>query len=93
MGRLLRKGDLPADERGAVTVPVLAQALTAELSTPVDLETVRQLARQSKRFHLDGELVRTTRARTGGVDGAPPDILYHACTEEQVQHYLSERAT
>src|SRR5262245_7597684 len=53
MGRLLRGGDLPADDGGAVTVPILAQALTAELGTPVDLETVRALARHSKRFSLD----------------------------------------
>jgi RNA:NAD 2'-phosphotransferase (TPT1/KptA family)/8-oxo-dGTP pyrophosphatase MutT (NUDIX family) len=88
MGRLLRSH--PSDDRGFVSLPELAQRLSLELKQDVALEQVRQIAERGRRFELADGMVRAIR-RSHPVSNSP-DILYHACTAEQVERYVAEGA-
>lgn len=93
MGRLLRSDPAEADERGYVPVADLARALAREAGAPVADEVVREVALRGRRFQLEGDLVRARpkgASPSGGVQ--TPDILYHACTGEQVARYLEAGA-
>ena len=41
---------------------------------------------------MDGDRDRVGSGTGRLVRAGPPDILYHACTEDHVQHYLREGA-
>lgn len=89
MGRILRAPNGPVtDPRGFVPLADLAEYLSLELKTPVDNEQVRQIAERGRRFELFDGAVRAVR-RNHPVHQAP-DILYHACTSEQVERYQQE---
>lgn len=89
MGRLLRSEDGPkADARGFVHLDLLIPALKEELGRDVEPDRVRLVAERGRRFELVGEEVRASR-RVPLPNGAP-DILYHACTAEQVERYQAE---
>src|SRR5690606_20073852 len=59
---------------------------------------VRRAAQRGKRFELRGDAIRARGAPRGQPpqrkepSAGPPDILYHACTDEQVRQYLAEGA-
>lgn len=89
MGRLLRSDDGPkADSRGFVALEVLVVALQEELGRDIAPDRVRLVAERGRRFELVGDEVRASR-RSQLTNGAP-DILYHACTSDQIVRYQEE---
>ncbi|MEZ4238156.1 MAG: NUDIX domain-containing protein [Myxococcota bacterium] len=88
MGRLLRS-DPNGGDSPFVAVERLAELLSIELHDDVALDDVVRVATHSRKFELgqDRTTVRTTR-RAAPTTVAAPDILYHACTAEQVARYV-----
>lgn len=89
-------GSLEPDAQGFVEVEALAQALSKLLRTPVEAEAVRRVVAGAKikRFELDGDRIRAMSRgeERRDVDHRrvqPPDILYHATTDEQVERIVS----
>jgi RNA:NAD 2'-phosphotransferase (TPT1/KptA family)/8-oxo-dGTP pyrophosphatase MutT (NUDIX family) len=95
IGRLLRASEGPdRDPDGFTTLHALCSSLASDLGRAVDPDQVRAAVRRSKRMELveDGRV----RAVRRGPDRAavpihlPPDILYHACTAEQLVRYRAD---
>lgn len=105
LGRVLRSEHLGgAGEQGFVPLPTVAERLSAELGRPVDPDLVRRTASRGRAFQLEGERVRLAGKAWRGPAPRPaprqapeaqrppssPDILYHACTQAQVELYLRD---
>lgn len=89
LSRLLRDRTLTTDARGWADVVVAAATLSAELSQEIGPELLMRIAGDGRRLELrDGRV----RARRRERPVHPPDILYHACTQDQVERYLREGA-
>ncbi len=91
-------GELEPDENGFVEVEALCVAVSRLLRLEIVIGDVHRIVEHSdvRRFELRGAEIRASRSgassrsvRSGG--GAskvtPPDILYHACIQPQVQEY------
>lgn len=90
LGRLLRSDAITQrDADGYVPFETLAHLLAGEVGVAVDVGVVRRAAERGRRFEVIGECVR---AMSKGQLPAPsaPDILYHACTADQVRRYRQE---
>ncbi len=104
LGRVLRSDELgDMDEQGFVRLHVVAQRLAAEFGREVDPELVRRTATRGRAFQLEGDAVRVASRgwkHQPPPDGGPvprqpassPDILYHACTADQVEAYVRDGA-
>jgi RNA:NAD 2'-phosphotransferase (TPT1/KptA family)/8-oxo-dGTP pyrophosphatase MutT (NUDIX family) len=103
LGRVLRSEELSgADEQRFVPLSAVAQRLTTELGRPIDPDLVRRTAARGRAFQLEGDGVRVAGRARGPAAAQPqpqamaqrpptsPDILYHACTAEQVEQYVQE---
>lgn len=93
LGRILRSDAVDADDEGFVPLEVARARLSRELGEEIAAERVRQVVARSRRLEVDGDRLRAAR-RPGAPPPPPPvpDILYHACTAEQVQRYLEQGA-
>jgi RNA:NAD 2'-phosphotransferase (TPT1/KptA family)/8-oxo-dGTP pyrophosphatase MutT (NUDIX family) len=82
-----RKTSFLADNLGYVSLEALRVALSEELGAEVTTDTLRRVVRRARKLELKGDAVR--HRDRGAPDGAqgPPDILYHACTAQQVRAY------
>jgi 8-oxo-dGTP pyrophosphatase MutT (NUDIX family)/RNA:NAD 2'-phosphotransferase (TPT1/KptA family) len=90
MGRLLRADAGPdADGQGYVPLEQIAGRLTDELVFDVQVDDVLRVAARSRKFELSSDRsgVRPMR-RSQPAPVSTPDILYHACTADQVERYL-----
>ncbi|MCA9494904.1 MAG: NUDIX domain-containing protein [Myxococcales bacterium] len=93
LGRLLRTDDANGSSDGGprrLTLDEAAARIGEQLDIDVTPDLVRQAATRGKRFEVHRDEVRLRRGRPNGPGSSPPDILYHACTEEQVRTYLAE---
>jgi 8-oxo-dGTP pyrophosphatase MutT (NUDIX family) len=70
-----------------VSLEALRQALSEELGAEVTTETLWRVVRRARRLELKGDAVRTRDQAGGHRLHATPDILYHACTTQQVRSY------
>jgi len=87
--------DLTLDDQGYADLDGLARGLGQLMRCRVTVDAVIDLVRGSKvlRFEVDGNRIRAVRDRHPTSRKPPkprpssPDILYHACTDEQVEVY------
>jgi RNA:NAD 2'-phosphotransferase (TPT1/KptA family)/8-oxo-dGTP pyrophosphatase MutT (NUDIX family) len=92
LGRLLRSDKVARrDADGFVPFEVLALLLASEVGVAIDPGVVRRVAERGRRFEVLGECVRAVQKAPAAAPVAP-DILYHACTAEQVRRYRQEGA-
>jgi RNA:NAD 2'-phosphotransferase (TPT1/KptA family)/8-oxo-dGTP pyrophosphatase MutT (NUDIX family) len=92
MGRLLRaEGGPERDPEGFASFDALIRCLSEEVGYAVDPMQVRRIAQRAKRLEVVGDSVRAIR-RGPTLPNSPPDILYHACTAEQLERYRTEGA-
>jgi putative RNA 2'-phosphotransferase len=95
-------GGLRPDGSGWFDVEAVAAGLARVAKVEITTDEVRALASGSgpKRFELDGDRIRATREGEGPRrprndeqrSVQPPDILYHATTEQQIQRIRTEGA-
>lgn len=87
--RVLRTRSVPLDRRGYASVHDAARAVAAELKLELEVTEILKLVRRERNFDLRDDRVRTRREDKGP---PVPDILYHACTQRQVDRYLAQGA-
>jgi putative RNA 2'-phosphotransferase len=82
-------GGLQLDEQGWVDLDSLTVALTRMLRAEVCADTVTGIIDTSDvlRFEIQDGRIRATRPQRNS-RGFSPDIIYHAATQEQVDHYV-----
>ncbi len=82
---------LTLDEQGYVELDGLAEGVGQLMRCTVTVDHVVELVRTSKvvRFEVRGDRIRAVKDRPPPKKPRPtsPDILYHACTAEQVEGY------
>ena len=84
-------GGLTPDEDGWVQVAELATSLSKLLSAEVDADAIRGVSDPAgRRFELEGDRVRAVRREGERRDPEhrrvhPPDILYHATTDADIE--------
>lgn len=87
-------GDLELDERGFVELEALCEAVSRLMRRavrPPEIEGLLEGA-QVRRFEVVETRIRAVRERRPPPRPKAPDILYHACTAEQVEQYRAEGA-
>ncbi len=88
LSHVLSSRTVATDRRGFATVADAARAVGAALDVDLAPRELAQLARHHRRFDLRDDRVRT-RLREGV---QAPDILYHACTQAQIDKYRGQGA-
>ncbi len=89
MSRILRERSLTTDPRGWADLDAAAEAVSRSLSHPVAPDLLARIAGEGRRLELRDDKVRARRKER---PVNPPDILYHACTQEQIDRFLREGA-
>ncbi|MEO0605241.1 MAG: hypothetical protein AAF211_27675, partial [Myxococcota bacterium] len=82
--RVLRSREVETDPRGFVAVADAARVVGIALDLDLAPKDLSKIARRHRRFDLQNGRVRA-RERSNA-----PDIVYHACTQTQVERYLSQ---
>ncbi|MEM6926597.1 MAG: NUDIX domain-containing protein [Myxococcota bacterium] len=82
--RVLRSREVETDPRGFVAVADAARVVGNALDLDLAPKDLSKIARRHRRFDLQNGRVRA-RERSNA-----PDIVYHACTQTQVDRYLSQ---
>lgn len=90
LSRLLRTRVVSLDRRGYASIHEATLAVCRELEVEIEVREVIQLVRRERSFDLRDDRVRTTPVEEQGP--VVPDILYHACTQRQVDRYLAQGA-
>lgn len=90
LSRVLRTRVVTVDRRGFASIHEATQAICQELQLELEVGEVLRLVKRERRFDLRNDRVRT--ARQDDRQPSAPDILYHACTQRQVDRYLAQGA-
>ena len=90
--QMLRERKLPTEARGWVDAQVAAQALAHDLGIEVQVVEVLDVARGHEPIEVRDGRIRSRRKppRADRPTVDTPDILYHACTQDQVDRYLDK---
>lgn len=85
-------GGLTLDEAGFVEVTELAGAVSRLLRVEVAVASVRDLVADGsiRRVEVQEDRVRALDRNQGQPTAVPPDICYHATTQDQVDRYVSQ---
>ena len=87
--RVLRSRAVPLDRRGFASVHQAAEVVVRELDVEIAISEVLELVQHNRAFDLREDRVRTRKPQS---EVSVPDILYHACTQTQVDRYLRQGA-
>lgn len=85
-------GGLTLDEAGFVEVTELATAVSRLLRFKVEVRKVETLVTDGtvRRFEITEGRIRALDRSHGHPSAHPPDICYHATTQEQIDRYLDQ---
>lgn len=89
LGRLLRERKLAIERGGWVPASHAAEMVARELEVTISADQILVVARAHVRLESQGGRIRG-RHRDRTV--VPPDILYHACTQHQMERYSEQGA-
>ncbi len=87
LSRVLRSRVVPLDRNGYANVSDAVMAVARELE--VNSQRVREVAERHQEFDVYNDRVRS---REPEPESHVPDILYHACTQRQVDRYVKQGA-
>ena len=89
LSRILQTRAVAIDRRGFACVQEAAALVSRELDLDLGVREVVEVVQRHQRFDLHKDRVRT---RNKSPAAYTPDILYHACTQQQVERYLKQGA-